>query len=373
MVDLLRERSTESVAPWLREHPGVEVATRDRSHVYRQGISEGAPGAVQVADRWHLLHNLSLVLEDFLLQKQPALRKAAASEEGAGADLGFDADVSAPGSLSPNRPRLWYARQEEAAKKRHERLVTQWKEIRRLYLAGMDLREIRRELGVSVRTVYRYKDLTGPPPRRRHKRRASVLDPYVPYLVQRWNEGCHNGERLYREILEQGYSHSHTNVTRLLSEFRRATVAGRPLSVVPRARKGAVAGTFTSAKNVSALFMRRKSKLSAEQAAYLERLAALDPAVADAHRLTQEFAGMVRNLKGEKLDGWLEEAASYAAPVMRRFAVGLEKDLAAVRAGLTETWSNGPVEGFVHKLKLLKRQGYGRAGFELLRARVLTA
>ena len=242
VVDLLRERSTESVASWLREHPGVEVATRDRSHVYRQGISEGAPGAVQVADRWHLLHNFSLVLEDFLLQKQPALRKAAAPEEGAGADLGFDADVSAPGSLSPNRPRLWSARQEEAAKKRHERLVTQWKEIRRLYLAGMDLREIRRELGVSVRTIYRYKDLTGPPPRRRHKRRASVLDPYVPYLVQRWNEGCHNGERLYREILEQGYSHSHTNVTRLLSEFRRATVAGRPLSVVPRARKGAVAG-----------------------------------------------------------------------------------------------------------------------------------
>ena len=72
MVDLLRERSTESVASWLREHPGVEAATRDRSHVYRQGISEGAPGAVQVADRWHLLHNLSLVLEDFLLQKQPA-------------------------------------------------------------------------------------------------------------------------------------------------------------------------------------------------------------------------------------------------------------------------------------------------------------
>ena len=88
--------------------------------------------------------------------------------------------MSAPGSLSPNRPRLWYARQEEAAKKRHERLVTQWKEIRRLYLAGMDLREIRRELGVSVRTVYRYKDLTGPPPRRRHKRRASVLDPDGP-------------------------------------------------------------------------------------------------------------------------------------------------------------------------------------------------
>ena len=157
----------------------MEVATRDRSHVYREGLAEGAPGAMQVADRWHLLHNLSLVLEDFLLQKQPALRKAATPEE-ASADLGFEKGVSTPGYLSPNRPRLWYTRQEEAAKKRHERLADQWKEIRRLYLAGMDLREICREVGVSARTVYRYKDLDEPPPRRRHKRRASVLAPTCP-------------------------------------------------------------------------------------------------------------------------------------------------------------------------------------------------
>lgn len=82
---------------------------------------------------------------------------------------------------------------------------------------------------------------------------------------------------------------------------------------------------------------------------------------------------MVRGLEGEKLDGWLEEAEACAAPAMRSFAAGLKKDLAAVRAGLTENWSNGPVEGFVHKRKLLKRQGYGRAGFGLLRARMLAA
>ena len=290
VVDLLRERSTESVASWLREHPGVEVATRDRSHVYRQGISEGAPGAVQVADRWHLLHNLSLVLEDFLLQKQPALRKAAAPEEGAGADLGFDADVSAPGSLTPTARGSGTPARRKRPRSATSASSTQWKEIRRLYLAGMDLREIRRELGVSVRTVYRYKDLTGPPPRRRHKRRASVLDPYVPYLVQRWNEGCHNGERLYREILEQGYSHSHTNVTRLLSEFRRATVAGRPLSVVPTCEEGRSGGAFTSAKNVAALFMRRK-RSSRRSRQRTSKAAALDPAVEDAHRSPRSSLG----------------------------------------------------------------------------------
>lgn len=251
VVDLLPERSAEPLEEWLRGHPGVEVVARDRSFVYSRGIAAGAPEAEQVADRWHLLHGLALSLEDYLLQKRTALKKAAEPEatppEPAPEDDGKD-DVSAPGPMSPNRPRLWYARQEEAAKKRHERLVDQWKEIRRLYLAGMELREISRTLGVSVRSVYRYKGLTEPPPRPAYKRRASVVDPYVPYLVRRWNEGCHNGRRLYREIREQGYSHSHTNVERLLAVFRRANARGSPVSSVPRARKGAVAGSFPSAK-----------------------------------------------------------------------------------------------------------------------------
>ena len=104
----------------------------------------------------------------------------------------------------PNRPRNHDRKIEEAARKRHERLVEQWKNIRRLYLAGADLRHICKRLGISARTVYRYKDLTEPPPRPAYKRKASVLDPYVPHLVKRWNEGCHNGKRLYREIREQG-------------------------------------------------------------------------------------------------------------------------------------------------------------------------
>jgi len=367
VVDLLPERSQESLVTWLREHPGTEVATRDRSNVYREGLAKGAPGALQVADRWHLLHNLTQALEEFLLQKQPALRKAA------GDDDEPEKDVGAPGPMSPNRPRKHEAKIEEAAKKRHERLVEQWRDIRRLYLAGADLRDICRRLGISARTVYRYKDLVEPPPRRAYKRRASVLDPYVPYLVQRWNEGCHNGKRLYREIREQGYANSEEICARFTAQLCRAEAQGRRLSSVPRARKGSVAGLSPTAKNVAALFMRRKEKLNDEQEEYLKRLCEADEALADARRLTQEFAGMVRGLEGEKLDEWLEDAEASRAPAMGRFTVGLRKDFDAVRGGLTETRSNGPVEGFVHKLKLLKRQGYGRAGSELLRARMLAA
>jgi transposase len=120
--------------------------------------------------------------------------------------------------------------------------------------------------------------------------------------------------------------------------------------------------------------MRHEEKLDEEQQEYLGRLCDADEALADAHRLTQEFACIVRGLGGEGLlDGWLKDAEESRSTAMRGFALGLRKDLDAVRAGLTEEWSNGCVEGFVHKLKLLKRQGYGRAGFELLRARMLAA
>jgi transposase len=353
---------------WLKRHPEVEVAARDRSNIYREALAKGVPKATQVADRWHLLHNLALTLEEFLLQKRPAIRGAALPE--AAAEQGAD-DAFGSGPIMPNRPRRHEQKLEEAVRRRHERLE-RWGDIRRLYLAGADLRDICRRLGVSPRTVYRYKDLTEPPPRPVYKRRASALDPWVPYLVRRWNEGCRNGKKLYREIREQGYASSEETCARFVAQLRRAEAQGKPPSSVPR-EEGAVASLSPTSKNVAALFMRREEKLSEEQKEYLGRLCDADEALADARRLTQAFNGMVRNLEGEKLDGWLEEAEACKAPAVRRFAAGLRKDLDAVRAGLTEEWSNGPVEGFVHKLKLLKRQGYGRAGFGLLRARLLAA
>ena len=373
VVDLLPERSQESLVAWFERHPDakqVEVATRDRSNVYREGLAKGAPGVTHVADRWHLLHNLALALEEYLLQKRPVLQKVAAPE--AAPEEKDDADF-ASGPIMPNRPRTHDRKIEEAARKRHERLVEQWKNIRRLYLAGSDLRHICRHLGISARTVYRYKDLTEPPPRPAYKRKASVLDPYVPYLVRRWSEGCHNGKRLYREIREQGYANSEETCARFIAQLRRAEAREKPISSVPRARQGSIAGLSPTAKNVAALFMRREEKLDEEQEKYLKRLCDADEALADTRGLTQEFAEMVRRLEGEELDGWLKGAEESRSTALRSFAVGLSKDLDAVRAGLTETWSNGPVEGFVHKLKLLKRQGYGRAGFELLRARMLLA
>ena len=372
VVDLLPECSQEGLADWLRRHPGVEVATRDRSRIYREGIAKGAPDAAQVADRWHLLRSLALGLEEFLLRKRSALGKAAAprkdEEEGR-----LPGSIGGGVSTPPVRLGRPYGSVEGPAQKRHDRLVERWREIRRLHLAGALVKDIAEWVGTSQSTVYRHRELAEPPPRPPYKRRASVLDPYLPYVLGRWNGGCRSAKVLHAEIREMGYRHSVDTVNRLLSSFRHTEGLGEKLPHAPKAKRGSIAGASPTAKNVAALFMRREGMLNEEQKAYLGRLGEADGALADARRLTQDFAKMVRDLEGEKLDGWLEEAEASEASVMKKFATGLKKDLSAVRAGLTEEWSNGPVEGFVNKLKLVKRQGYGRAGLGLLRARMLAA
>ena len=268
IVDLLQGHSTELIAGWLSQRPDIEVVARDRSNVCREGIDAGAPKARQVADRWHLLHNLTQVLENFLLTKRTELKKAALPEQ----TMPEEPGTSEPGKekrvstteIPDKRP---YEHIEAPARKRHERLVEQWKEIRRLHLAGAKVKDISEWTGTSRTTVYRYRQLAEPPPRPVHGRKSSVLDPWKPYLIRRWNEGCHNAKRLYYEIREQGYANSIDIVTKLLSDFRYTEEQGKKLRVprAPKAKKGSIAGGSPTARNVAALFMRREEKLSEEQ------------------------------------------------------------------------------------------------------------
>lgn len=119
--------------------------------------------------------------------------------------------------------------------------------------------------------------------------------------------------------------------------------------------------------------MRRPEELDQKQARYLERLCELDEEVRHAYELTQEFCSILRSLEGERLGAWLRAVERSRIDDLQRFALSIEGDYDAVKAGLTLMWSNGQTEGQVNRLKLLKRQSYGRAGFQLLRRRVLKA
>jgi transposase len=244
-----------------------------------------------------------------------------------------------------------------------------YERVRALHAHGACVTHIAREVGISRMTVYRYlRD--GPPQRKRHTvhGRPRVLEPYEPYLLQRWAEGCHMATRLWREIQAQGFAYSLTNVQRFVNQLRRE---GPPPTDRPRTALTKPQGP--PPRHVAALILHRPERRTEEQRAYLKHLCGEDPAIVTAVDLAADFLAMLRRREGARLPAWLEAAETSGISELKRFASTLREDLAAVQEGLTLRYSNGQTEGQVTRLKLIKRQGYGRAKFDLLRKRVLRA
>jgi transposase len=197
-----------------------------------------------------------------------------------------------------------------------------------------------------------------------------VLTPYIPYLIRRWRESGADSRQLWRELQTLGYTHSARTVGRFITRLRRAADAGHP----PEAQRSPYTRPQgPSARAVSFVMVCPAAKRSCEAQTYLDQLCQIDADIARAHGLTHAFLAMVRARRGEDLNAWMTEAMDSGIKALARFARGLQDDLRAITAGLTLAWSNGPVEGQVTRLKLLKRQGYGRAGFPLLRQRIRQA
>ena len=376
-VDVLPDRSSGSLAAWLRAHPGVEIIARDRAGAYAEGARDGAPEAVQVADRWHLVDNLAALLEDFFRSKgaclaaaTPALAAPTAPTVGpahGGDAAAAPADTVYQGKRRHPQPQLARARQEAAAEAGVARRRAKYEQAWELHAKGATNAAIARAVGIGARTVYRY--LHQDPPQRKRRTdfgQRRVITPFEPYLLRRWAEGCQTATVLWREIQGQGFAYSLTNVQRFVAELRREgpPPAGRPRTALTKAHG-------PPPRQVAALLLRRPERRTDEQRAYLTQLRAEDAAIATATDLVAEFLAMLRRREGERLPAWLDAAAESGVEDLARFAQKLRADLAAVQAGLTLRWSNGQTEGQVNRLKLLKRQGYGRAKVDLLRQRVL--
>jgi len=368
VLDLLPERSAESVATWLAQHPTITVVCRDRSALYADGIRRGAPQAVQVVDRFHLVKNLREAVEAFLHSQRPALQDAAARTAQA---LTL---VAGPGPSTPmyrGRHRcspVQQQRREAAQQQRHAAWVATYEAIHSLHARGTPVTTIAQQLGISRPTVYAYLRRTGPPSPRSPQRSGQVLQPYMPYVIQRWREGCTDSMQLWRELRALGYRHSARTVSRFITRLRRASEAGwaPETQTSPYTRPQG-----PSARAVSFTWVCPEAKRSQDAQLYVDQLRQGAQSIGQAYTLSQAFLALVRERRGDALEAWMTKAVASEIEALARFAQGLQEDLAAVKAGLTLPWSNGPVEGHINRLKLLKRQGYGRAGCALLRQRVL--
>jgi len=354
IVDLLADREAESVKRWLAAHPEVEIVSRDRGGVYIDGATWGAPQATQVTDRWHLLSNLGDAVEAFLIRAQIRLPDKV-TESGKGQKL--------------DNPLSSFSATPASQRKSQARLLRKWKlsqRVHELHTAGMSLRKIGEALGLARNTLRKYfRQAPDPPLPTPRPLRASRLDRYEDYLLQRWSQGERNAAQLYREISERGYPGSATMVRAYVAHLRSTTADGS----APRSRKERAAAS--SPRALRWLLSRKREDLDREDQTRLEKLLSLSPEVQAVSTLLQAFLSIVRERKHQELRCWMVEASSSAVPELKSFVRGIERDYDAVYAALRLPWSQGVTEGKVNKLKTLKRVMYGRAGFALLRQRLL--
>lgn len=360
LIELLPDREAETLARWLKENPGVEIISRDRSEGYAVGGRQGAPEAVHVADRWHLLSNWREATERVfdrhrgqvkwvILPKPEPVDKPAAT-------------VLPAKSVNRRRRSL----EEKRIRAQAERQA-RYDAIRERYAKGEYLKSIAIDLGITYRTARKYALSEECPTRKPMPKRTRMLEPYEPYLKARWAEGCKNGKQLYREIVAHGFPGSRTPVAAFVAQLRREENEGKPQSFP-------AVGEPLTPRKASWLVLRKPERLTDADRVALAQLQDVHSDVGTTLAFTERFAGLVRDRRGAaELEQWLIDAEASEVREIRQFAHKVRQDEAAVQAGCTLPYSNGQTEGKITKLKAIKRQMYGRAKFDLLRQRALYA
>ena len=354
-VDLLRDREAGTFADWLKEHPGTEIICRDRAGAYADGARQGAPQAVQVADRRHIWHNLCEHTGKAVARHRGCLEEPAPGEP---EDAGIPDTPQAP---DPRQAAI-----EAAARRAGESVLAvrtrqRYEQVQALKARGKGIKPIMRETGLAKETVRRfyYAGTVDELLAKVRDGRPSILDEHKPYLHQRWNDGVTNVRQLHAELKERGYKGGYGTIRDYVLPFREAGAAPPAVPGPPKARDLA-SWILTDPDNLDD---EEKEKLAQarERCPHLDSLAG--------H--VTEFAKILTGIHGDRLDGWITAVEADDQPDLHSFVRGIKRDYDAVLNGLTMAWNSGVVEGNVNRLKMLKRQMYGRATFGLLRKRVL--
>jgi transposase len=377
VIDLLPDREVNTVKMWLSDHPDVEVISRDRSSSYAQAAAEAAPEARQVADRWHLLKNLREAIERLLERQSNTVNeamkaRARGAESPSSPPLASAAQgVTAVEPTSPSQP-LNEAPLESAqlqTQRPRRRRVERFEQVHERHRERHSARRIARELGMSWHTVRRYLQCTQYPDRGPGRPWHSRWEAQQEWIDAHLAEGDTNAADLHRQLTARGFRGSYSSVQRYVRKWlgaagrrRRRASEARPTALLP-----------PSARQLSFEWARRPEDRKPNEQSRIDAICASSEELATALTLANEFADLLRKRSSATLSDWLLKCEACSSPEIRRFAQGIRRDESAVLAALTQRWSNGPVEGQINRLKTVKRQMYGRAGFVLLKARVLHA
>jgi transposase len=329
--------------------------------------------------------NLRDTLKDALARHQDSLpvvaghgkQAGSSSEEPAQPSPATPVPVQAPPqqavgeaeSISAETPQLTAAQRRRQVSRANR--YARYQQILALSREGLSQRAIARQLHLSRGCVHRYVTAASFPERALPGKRRSQLDPYLPYLRQRWEQGCHNGRQLTYEIEAQGFRGSASLLRQLLGDWRADLPAPEPGVRGPKRRTAPPAPRRVSARQASWWFVTPPEQLTPEQQVLLERICQTNANLHELYQFGQEFILMVKQRRARRLDPWLRRVGQSSSTDLHGFASGIKRDYAAVKMALSVLWSQGQVEGQITRLKLLKRQMYGRARFELLRSRVL--
>jgi transposase len=301
-------------------------------------------------DRFHLQKNFAEALEKFFSHRKRLLKKVAQQ-------------LGGRTPLPAKIPALKATEQE--TERRHAQRVIRHKKIWELFRAGSSKVEIAHIVGVSLYSLYRALEQEQPPCRPHWRSTHHVVDPYVSYLTKRWNDGCHIALQLYKEVVAQGYTGSVRTIRRTVAQFR-------PHGAEPVTKQTITLQKAPSPRNVAFMIIRRAQKRTKDQTIFIDQLCKSDPTAAIACTLAQAFGSLLRKREGKSgLEQWKADVQASGIAELIGFLEGLADDAEAVVNGCTESWNNGMVEGFVNKVKWIKRSSYGQAGFPLLQRRVL--
>ena len=421
-LDVLPDRTSAAVFPWLVRHQEIDVVSRDRANGYADAIKRALPHATQVADRFHLCQNLREhvqtlrdrrhtclpCVEDTPVQGSttPLSDEIAPSKRDHAVDLWYASSEPTQG-VEVDQP-LAISREESSGEQieRHaediglnaverkkqisrDKRYARYEAVQALHRQGMGQRAIARQLGLSRKVVRCFvTSATFPERRAGSGQRVGApgkLRPYLPYLRERWGSGTHNASLLFRELQARGYTGSRSLVGRLLAEWRtelppkpkpqprpskrrqseRRQPCKRRRTSSPRQRR-------LSSRSAAYLLITPVEKLTTTKLHQLEQLCQHED-LKLAYTLAQEFRKMLKERQAEQLPDWLKRAKASQIPELKSFALGISRDYAAVSAAVSQPWSNGVVEGNINRLKYLKRQMFGRAHLDLLRIKVLHA